>query len=87
VDARSLLTLGVVDGVIPEPGEGAETDRVAAAANLRRALTHCLNQLDQRDQAELLVARHARYRRFGAGTCVPLDQPADAPRASHAESA
>ena len=87
VDARSLLTLGVVDGVIPEPGEGAETDRVAAAANLRRALTHCLNQLDQCDQAELLVGRHARYRRFGAGTCVPLDQPASAARASRAESA
>ena len=27
-----LLTLGVVDGVIPEPAEGAETDHAAAAA-------------------------------------------------------
>jgi acetyl-CoA carboxylase carboxyl transferase subunit beta len=86
VDARSLLALGIVEGVVPEPGGGADTDHVAAAANLRRALTHCLSELDFRDPAELLVRRHARFRRFGAGTCVPLHRPAGVPQVSHAES-
>jgi acyl-CoA carboxylase subunit beta len=92
MDAKSLLSLGVVDGVIPEPGDGADSNHVAAAANLRRALSHCLSELDRHDQAELLVGRHARFRRFGAGACVPLDRAAGAhaagtQRTSHAESA
>jgi len=71
VDARSLLELGVVDGVIPEPADGADTDHVRAAANLRAALTSCLAELTSLDQAELLLGRHARFRRFGADTVVP----------------
>jgi acyl-CoA carboxylase subunit beta len=73
VDARSLLGLGVVDGVVSEPGDGTETDHLQAAVNLRRALTACLAELASLDQAELLTGRHARFRRFGAGTCAPLD--------------
>ncbi len=74
VDARSLLGLGVVDGVVAEPGEGAETDHVRAALNLRQAVTGCLADLASRNQAELLTGRHARFRRFGADSWVPLGQ-------------
>jgi acetyl-CoA carboxylase carboxyl transferase subunit beta len=74
VDSRSLLGLGVIDGVIPEPGEGTETDHLRAAINLRQAVTGCLSDLDSRNQAELLTGRHARFRRFGAGSWVPLGQ-------------
>ncbi|MFD7842812.1 acetyl-CoA carboxylase, carboxyltransferase subunit beta, partial [Nocardia sp. NPDC059764] len=42
VDARSLLELGVIDGVIEEPGAGAETDLLAAAEALRSAVIECL---------------------------------------------
>ena len=77
VDARSQLRLGVVDGVVPEPAAGADSDHLQAAANLRHALAGCLAELTRLDQAELLVARHARFRRFGAGSCVPLGRPAD----------
>jgi acetyl-CoA carboxylase carboxyl transferase subunit beta len=76
VDARSVLELGVVDGVIAEPGDGADTDHVRAAANLRAALTSCLAELTRLDQAELLLGRHARFRRFGAGTVVPAAEHA-----------
>lgn len=79
VDARSLLDLGVVDGVVPEPAEGADADHLLAAANLRQALASILAELSRQDQAELLVGRHARFRQFGADTCAPL--------ASHARSA
>jgi acetyl-CoA carboxylase carboxyl transferase subunit beta len=74
VDARSLLGLGVVDGVVAEPGAGAESDHVQAALNLRQAVTGCLADLSSRNQAELLTGRHARFRRFGAGSWVPLGQ-------------
>lgn len=75
VDARSHLELGIVDGVIAEPGDGADTDHVRAAANLRAALTSCLAELTGLDQAELLAGRHARFRRFGADTVVPAQSP------------
>jgi acetyl-CoA carboxylase carboxyl transferase alpha subunit/acetyl-CoA carboxylase carboxyl transferase beta subunit len=79
VDARSLLSLGVVDGVIEEPGTGADTDHVTAAANLRQALAACLAQLTRLEPAELVATRHARFRRFGAQTCVALDHPETIP--------
>lgn len=79
VDARSLLELGVVDGVVPEPGEGAETDLPTAAANLRAALAHCLDELLPKDQMTLVTARHARFRRFGADSAVFADRPAGMP--------
>ncbi len=87
LDARSQLSLGVVDGVVAEPGDGAENDHLRAAANLRQALTACLAELAPQDQAELLIGRHARFRRFGAGACVPLDRIAGATLANRAENA
>jgi acetyl-CoA carboxylase alpha subunit len=87
VDARSQLSLGVVDGVVTEPEGGADRDHVRAAANLRQALTGCLAELTRLDQAELLVGRHARFRRFGAGSCVPLGRQAGAVPADRTEAA
>ncbi|WP_245663288.1 acetyl-CoA carboxylase carboxyl transferase subunit alpha [Nocardia inohanensis] len=80
VDARSLLELGVIDGVIDEPGAGAETDHGAAAANLRAALVHYLAELLPQDQPTLITARHNRFRRFGANSAVLADSPAEHPR-------
>jgi len=73
VDARSLLELGVVDGVVVEPGDGADTDHVAAARALRDALTSSLAELLPLDQMNLVTRRRARFRRFGTATSVLFD--------------
>jgi acetyl-CoA carboxylase carboxyl transferase subunit beta len=65
VDARELLRLGVIDGVIPEPGDGAETDHVRAAEGLRGALVASLAELLPLDQMNLVTGRRSRFRRFG----------------------
>lgn len=66
ITARELLGLGIVDAVVPEPPGGAHRDPAAAAENLRRALLEVLPELVGRDPADLVEARHARFRRFGA---------------------
>jgi len=66
VDARSLLELGVVEGVIPEPPGGAEADHTAAAAALRAAVHAELADLAGLDQSRLVAQRRARFRRFGS---------------------
>ncbi|WP_155374706.1 acetyl-CoA carboxylase carboxyl transferase subunit alpha [Catellatospora vulcania] len=66
VDARSLLELGVVEGVIPEPPGGAEADHTGAAAALRAAVHAELADLAGLDQTRLVAQRRARFRRFGS---------------------
>ncbi len=66
VDARSLLELGVVEAVIPEPPGGAEADHAAAAAALRAAVHAELADLAGLDQGRLVAQRRARFRRFGS---------------------
>lgn len=58
--------LGVVDVVLPEPGEGAHTDPAAAARAVKAAVVSALAELTQRGTAELLTARYARLRSMGA---------------------
>jgi len=64
--ADDQLELGVVDAVIPEPGEGAHTDHAATARALRDAITDALRGLTGRDTADLLATRYARLRAMGA---------------------
>jgi acetyl-CoA carboxylase carboxyl transferase alpha subunit/acetyl-CoA carboxylase carboxyl transferase beta subunit len=66
VGARDLLVLGIVDGVVPEPGAGAHTDHATAALRLRAAISGNLAELSAVDSKELVAARYARFRRFGA---------------------
>lgn len=73
VDARSLLSQGVIDGVIPEPEGGAGADHVRAAEALRSALADSLAELVPLDQMNLVTRRRARFRAFGAGGSVSLD--------------
>jgi acetyl-CoA carboxylase carboxyl transferase alpha subunit/acetyl-CoA carboxylase carboxyl transferase beta subunit len=74
LDARSLLELGVVDGVVPEPEGGAATDPAGIAARLAASIQAELADLVALDPAQLLANRRARYRRFGGRP----DQPANA---------
>ena len=73
VDAKSLLRLGVVDGVVLEPGAGTDSDHLRAAANLRQALTACLAELSRRGHA----GWWRRWRRDspGRGACHPAHGP------------
>jgi len=73
VDARSLLELGVVDGVVPEPPAGAESDHIEAAALVRAAIRAELSDLATLDPAVLVANRWARFRRFGARSASATD--------------
>ncbi|MFD8478388.1 acetyl-CoA carboxylase, carboxyltransferase subunit beta [Kitasatospora sp. NPDC059673] len=63
-----LLSLGVVDGIVPEPPEGAHQDHAAAADLLEAAVTEALRELIPWDPDRLRAARRARFHRYGADT-------------------
>jgi acyl-CoA carboxylase subunit beta len=63
--AADLLGLGVVDGIVPEPDGGAQTDHLSAAQNLRAALVDGLRELLHLDPDTLITDRRARFRAFG----------------------
>jgi acetyl-CoA carboxylase carboxyl transferase subunit beta len=65
VDARNLLRLGVVDGVVPEPAGGSQADPPAAAQRVRAALVDALRRLSGTAGADLVARRRARFRSFG----------------------
>jgi acetyl-CoA carboxylase carboxyl transferase subunit alpha len=63
--APDLLQLGLIDGIIPEPAEGAHIDPDAAAAALRETLRTALAQLDPLSPEELVEQRYAKFRAMG----------------------
>ncbi|HEX5039034.1 MAG TPA: acetyl-CoA carboxylase carboxyltransferase subunit alpha [Candidatus Limnocylindria bacterium] len=63
--ADDQLDLGVVDAVIPEPGDGAHTDHAATARALREAIIDALRGLAGRGTADMLATRYARLRGMG----------------------
>ena len=71
LDARSLLRLNVVDGVIPEPVGGAHQEPMRAAGYLRDALVTALRELRPSPVAELVARRRARFRTFGLPVADP----------------
>jgi acetyl-CoA carboxylase carboxyl transferase subunit beta len=71
VDARDLLRLGIVDGIVPEPDGGADADPEAAAETLRTALRSVLADLTPLDQMTLVTRRRARFRQFGVPAASP----------------
>jgi acetyl-CoA carboxylase carboxyl transferase subunit alpha len=64
--AADQLALGVVDAIVPEPGEGAHTDHLATARAVHDAVLGALRELAVLDTAELLSTRYARVRGMGA---------------------
>jgi len=75
ITSQDLLTLGVMDAIVPEPQGGAQNDPQQAGANLRAALVSTLAELVTLDSDDLLAQRYARFRKFGA----PGQQPVLAP--------
>jgi len=65
IDARALLQLGIVDGVVLEPDGGSQADHLLAAQRVRTALVAALQRLSGMDGIELVARRRARFRSFG----------------------
>src|SRR6266403_2487484 len=63
--APDLLQLGLIDGIIPEPPEGAHADPDGAAASLRETLRAALDQLQALSPEELIEQRYAKFRAMG----------------------
>jgi acetyl-CoA carboxylase carboxyl transferase alpha subunit len=66
VTAGELAPLGIVDRIVPEPAGGSQADTLAAGENLRAALLTSLRELLPLDAGQLIAARRARFRAFGA---------------------
>ncbi len=64
--ASDQLRLGVVDAIIPEPGDGAQSDHGATARAIKVAVIDALGQLTKRGPAELISTRYGRLRGMGA---------------------
>jgi acetyl-CoA carboxylase carboxyl transferase subunit beta len=66
LDARSLLRLGIVDGVVREPAGGSGADYQAAAGVLSLAVSGAFEELKSLGEDELVAQRYARFRHFGS---------------------
>jgi acetyl-CoA carboxylase carboxyl transferase subunit alpha len=64
--AQDMLQLGLVDAIIPEPGEGAHTDADAAAEAVRIALRKSLEDLSGVTPHALMDERYRKFRDMGA---------------------
>ncbi|MFS1299216.1 acetyl-CoA carboxylase carboxyltransferase subunit alpha/beta [Streptosporangium longisporum] len=65
VDASTLLSNGIVDGVVPEPAGGAHQAPAAASKLVHDAVVCALRELREQDGAALREARRRRLRWFG----------------------
>ena len=63
--AEDLHGLGLIDGIIPEPPEGAHADWDAAAAHVRETVRWTLAQLALLTPEELVDHRYEKFRQMG----------------------
>jgi len=63
--AQDLYNFGLIDGIIPEPGEGAHTDWDQAAAFIRETLRQALDELTPLKPEQLVEQRFEKFRRMG----------------------
>src|SRR5580698_8314337 len=64
--APDLVELGLIDGIVPEPGEGAHTNPENAADALGVVLREALNELSGMSARELIDDRYDKFRRMGS---------------------
>jgi acetyl-CoA carboxylase carboxyl transferase subunit alpha len=65
-DAVHCLELGVIDGIVPEPAEGAHTDPDEASSLLRDSIGAAVEELAELPPDALRRQRRARFRAMGA---------------------
>jgi acetyl-CoA carboxylase carboxyl transferase subunit alpha len=64
--APDLLRLGLIDGIVPEPGEGAHSDPDQACEALRKTLRDALADLSRLSCDELIRERYVKFRSMGS---------------------
>ncbi|MDR1831189.1 MAG: acetyl-CoA carboxylase carboxyltransferase subunit alpha [Fusobacteriaceae bacterium] len=65
ISAQDLLTLGVIDRIIPEPVGGVHRNPEEAAENVKKALLETLDGLCALTEAELMADRYQKFRNIG----------------------
>jgi len=65
LDAAHCLDLGVIEGIVPEPVGGAQTDPDAAATLLQESVVSHLHELDGIAPDDLRRTRRAKFRSMG----------------------
>ena len=70
--AQDMLSFGLIDGIIPEPGEGAHTDPDNAADALRLMLRIGLAELSGLSEQQLIDDRYEKFRRMGSFFTEPI---------------
>jgi acetyl-CoA carboxylase carboxyl transferase subunit alpha len=78
--AADQLELGVIDGIIGEPKEGAQADPAATARAIKAAVLATLQRISSVEPEALLTSRYARLRSIGLvieaeGQAPPLLEP------------
>ena len=63
--ASDLKSLELIDGIIPEPPEGAHTDPDKAAEFVKQAIRTALEELSSRSGKELIDDRYKKFRQMG----------------------
>jgi len=63
--ASDLLGLGLIDGIIPEPAEGAHSDPDQAAEFIKDPLRKALAELGAMTPQALIEDRYGKFRRMG----------------------
>jgi acetyl-CoA carboxylase carboxyl transferase subunit beta len=66
ITSHDALRLGVVDGTVSEPAEGAHTDPEETAQLISRAVLQQLTSLRRKRTKALLEARYQKYRDMGS---------------------
>ncbi|HUW98393.1 MAG TPA: acetyl-CoA carboxylase carboxyltransferase subunit alpha [Acidiferrobacter sp.] len=65
ITAESLMRLGLIDQIVPEPLGGAHRDADAMAATLKTALKEAVDRLQDIPPDDLLARRYTRLRQYG----------------------
>ena len=66
ITADALLSLGIIDAIIPEPVGGAHTDATQMAATVKQAILTHLTTLKKQPIEKLLGQRYAKFAKMGA---------------------
>jgi len=66
ITARDLLSMGIIDEIVPEPAGGAHTNHAEAASLLDARLRLALEGLLGKPRSEIREHRYAKFRRMGA---------------------
>jgi acetyl-CoA carboxylase carboxyl transferase subunit alpha len=63
--ATDLLEMKLIDGIVPEPPEGAHMDADAAAQFLRQTLKRALDELSPLPSQQIIEERYNKFRQMG----------------------